>query len=124
MDESDLTPLQQASAKIILEDDLPHDLMNRATEMLSDHQDHLYEWGMQLAPLLTGEDIQVIGILLEDAVEIVEEDPMIASRDATTLPSNTRDTLIQVVKNDSDLSDQAAFVLGLDVYARAHNRTR
>lgn len=117
--------LQQAIAQILEEDELPPDLLAQVETLLQPHNeaDDLYRWTMKLVPHLRSKDVKVIGRLLQNASEVLNDEGQIDGETAATLPADTRRTIRQLSQNDGDMSGPATYVLCSDVVTRAYNRT-
>lgn len=119
-------PLRRTITQIIEEEDLAPDLLTRVGQLLQlhDEADDLYRWTMRLAPHLGSRDVQIIGRLLQNGLNVLSDRDPTDLEPATTLPRTTRRTIRTLAQSDGDAAGPAMFVLGFDVVTRAYNRAR
>lgn len=111
----------QIVKRILEREDLPSDLLDRATNMPEAQEGHLFEWVMELREILDDEAEGVVGDVLSDGVLVSTAGSAVISREAATLTETTRSALQEEMKEESQYLEQATFVLALDVQNRVHN---
>lgn len=116
---------RRAVAQIIREDELPPTLLDEVGSALEQHgdADELYQWTMQLSPYIDARDVKRIGLILQNAMEILNGGDVDGDV-AVTLSKETRSTLRDLRQNENDISGPATYVLGFDLLTRAYNRSR
>lgn len=124
--ETDSSPtIRRSVAQIIREDELPPTLLREIGGAVQQHTDadELYRWTMQLSPYLETRSVERIGLVIQNALEILNGGG-VEGNDAVTLSETTRETLRTLRQNDDDISGPATYVLGFDLLTRAYNRSR
>ena len=111
----------QVLKRILEEENLPPDLLDRATNIPEAQEGHLFEWVMELREILDDEGGSVLGNVLSDGVLVSAAGSDTISRDAATLTEAARTVLQEEMKDESKHLEQATFVLALDVQNRVHN---
>ena len=111
----------QVVKRILEEENLPPDLLDRATNIPEAQEGQLFEWVMELRKILDNEGESVLGNVLSDGVLVSAAGSDTISRNAATLTETTRSALQEEMKDESKYLEQATFVLALDVQNRVHN---
>ena len=111
----------QVVKRILKEDNLPPDLLDRATNIPETQEGNLFEWVMELREILDDEGESVLENVLSDGVLVSTAGSDTISRDAATLTEAARAVLQEEMKDESKHLEQATFVLALDVQNRVHN---
>lgn len=123
MDDQDSDSGRVAS-RIMENEDLPPDLIDRAVDLPETETKNLFEWVMELRAELNEEEVNLVGNVLNDGVLISAAGSDKIAREASTLTRETRSTLKSLMQAETPHLEQATFVLAMDVQNRVHNEVR
>lgn len=119
------TPDPGRLAKRIIEDEgLPQDLLERAATLPRNQDESLFDWVMQLREVLAAEEENHVKDVLNDGVLISSAGSESISRKVATLTRDLRASLRRLIQGESAHREQATFLLAMDVQNRVHNKVR
>jgi hypothetical protein len=110
--------------RIIKNEDLPPDLLDRAVDLPETRSKSLFEWVMEVRASLNDEQVSAVDSVLNDGVLISAAGSDKISREAATLTSGARLALKDLMREETKHREQATFVLAMDVQNRVHNEVQ
>ena len=112
----------QVVKQILQKEDLPPDLLHRAVDLPEAENEHLFSWVMRLRDVLSREEEEVVGDVLNDGVLVSGAGSELISREVDTLTDELKASLKGFMEEESEYLEQATFVLAMDVQNQVHNK--
>ena len=112
----------QVVKQILQKEDLPPDLLDRAVDLPEPENEHLFSWVMRLRDVLSREEEEVVGDVLNDGVLVSGAGSELISREVDTLTDELKASLKGFMEEESGYLEQATFVLAMDVQNQVHNK--